>query len=82
MNNPARNTATATAKAGSPSSKAGRDDRYCVVAYVAGRFAGVMSGMGRNRGTWDSDHSRRAARKHARELRQQHPEMSFVVQPS
>jgi putative IMPACT (imprinted ancient) family translation regulator len=43
--------------------------RYCVVQYRHGKFDGIMSGMGKNRGTLDSDHSRRSAQRHARMLR-------------
>lgn len=44
-------------------------ERFCVVQYRRGAFDAVLSGMGRNRGTWDSDHSRRAAQRHASQLR-------------
>ena len=43
--------------------------RYNVVQYKNGRWHSVMSGMGKNRGTWDADHSRSAAYRHAAELR-------------
>ena len=43
--------------------------RYCVVQYRHGKFDGIMSGMGKNRGTLDSDHSRRSAYRHAAALR-------------
>jgi len=43
--------------------------RYHVVQYRHGTFDAIVSGMGRHRGTWDSDHSRRAAQRHARQLR-------------
>lgn len=32
-------------------------------------FIGVVSGMGKNRNTWDSGHSRSAAYRHAKDLR-------------
>ena len=44
-------------------------NRYIVVQYRHGAFDAVMSGMGKNRGTWDADHSRSAAYRHAAELR-------------
>jgi len=43
--------------------------RYCVVQYRNGAFDCILSGMGKNRGTLDSDHSRRSAQRHARMLR-------------
>lgn len=43
--------------------------RYVVVQYRRGAFDAVMAGMGRHRGTWDADHSRSAAYRHAAELR-------------
>ncbi len=72
-------TSHATSKAGSPSSKAGRD-RYCVVNYSGAQFVGVMAGMGRNRGTWDSDHGQRSAQRHARKLRIERPGQTFKVE--
>ena len=33
-----------------------------------GRFIGIVSGAGRNKGTWDSAHSRSSAYRIAREL--------------
>lgn len=43
--------------------------QWHVVQYRHGVFDGVMSGMGKNRGTLDSDHSRRSAQRHAKALR-------------
>lgn len=43
--------------------------RYVVAQYRNGIFDSVLSGMGKNRGTWDAEHSRRAAQRHARALR-------------
>lgn len=43
--------------------------RYHVAQYRHGKFDGVMSGMGKNRGTLDAEHSRRAAQRHAQALR-------------
>lgn len=44
---------------------------YCVVQYRKGKLDAVMSGMGKNRGTLDAGHSRRAAQRHAAELRRE-----------
>ena len=43
--------------------------KYEVGQYRNGLFEGVISGMGKNRGTWDTTHGRSAAYRHARELR-------------
>ena len=44
---------------------------YEVNRYKDGRFVGTMAGLGRNKGTWDSSHSKSAAYRHARELNQE-----------
>ena len=46
---------------------------YEVGRYQNGIFVCIVSGMGKNRGTWDSAHSRSAAYRHARKLRAEHP---------
>lgn len=46
--------------------------RYIVVQYRHGKFDAVMSGMGKNKNTLDIDHSRSAAYRHARGLRNEH----------
>ena len=79
MSKPSTQTSTATSNAGSPSSKAGVD-RYCVVAREGGTFIGVMSGMGHNRNTWDADHGRRSAQRHAAILRKERPTQTFTVE--
>lgn len=57
--------------------------RYNVVQRTpTGEFVAVVSGMGRNRGTWDSDHSRSAAYRHARTLRQYDPINRYTVEPT
>lgn len=43
--------------------------RYHVVQYRNDVFDSVISGMGRNRGTLDAEHSRRAAQRHTAALR-------------
>lgn len=46
--------------------------RHQVVKYTTqGHFLGIVSGLGRNVGTWDSDHSKRTAQRHASALRNQ-----------
>jgi hypothetical protein len=45
--------------------------RWNVVQYRHGKFDTILSGMGKNRGTWDADHSRRAAQRHAADLRRE-----------
>lgn len=55
--------------------------RYQVVQYAAnGNFMSIISGMGKNRGTWDSDHSRSAAYRHAAQCRKDYPYCIFQVE--
>ncbi len=60
--------------------------RFHVVQYRAGRFDGIVSGMGRHRGTLDSDHSRRQAQRHAADLRREpwraRAGLSYRVEPT
>ena len=42
--------------------------RYQVAQYRNGIFDGVLSGLGKNRGTWDSTHGRSCAYRHAKDL--------------
>lgn len=43
---------------------------YYVVKYtVSNRFVCIVSGLGRNAGTWDSAHGQRTAQRHAAALR-------------
>lgn len=42
---------------------------YQVAQYRNGLFDCIISGMGKNRGTLDSDHSRQSAYRHAAALR-------------
>ena len=44
---------------------------YQVVQYRNGKVDAVMSGMGKNRGTLDSMHSRSAAYRHAASMRKE-----------
>jgi hypothetical protein len=39
----------------------------------------VISGLGKNRGRWDADHSRSAAYRHARTMRKENPGRVFHV---
>lgn len=55
-------------------------NRFCVVWYVNGLFKGVVSGMGRHRGTCDSAaDSRRTAQRWAKQLRAMYPNDVFVI---
>jgi hypothetical protein len=61
------------------------DIRYVVVKYtkLMGVFIGVVSGMGRNKGTWDAEaKSRRTAQRWAAELRREDPEHDYRVEES
>lgn len=53
---------------------------YYVVRYVNDVPESVMAGLGRNRRTWDTNHSRRTAQRHARQLRTEQPEFTFKVE--
>jgi hypothetical protein len=39
-----------------------------VVEYNNGKFVAIVSGLGRNKGTWDSNHTKRTAKKWAEKL--------------
>jgi len=57
--------------------------RYNVIQQTpAGEFIAVMAGMGRNAGTWDTQHGRSQAYAHARKLRQTDPQHRYVVTPA
>ena len=51
---------------------------YQVAQYQNGIFVCIVSGMGKNRNTWDSVHSRSAAYRHARKLRAEHPNLCAI----
>jgi hypothetical protein len=56
-------------------------DSYYVVQYdLDGKFGAVISGMGRNKGTWDASHSKRTAQRHARRLRAKDKEHIYKVE--
>ncbi len=45
-------------------------ENYCVVEYTTdGKFCAVISGMGKNKGKWESTHSRSAAYRYAKVMR-------------
>lgn len=59
------------------------EQEYHVCKYAhTGEFLGVVSGMGRNRGTWDATHGRRTVQRHAALLRQEEPSFRFHVEPA
>lgn len=45
-------------------------NNYYVAMYLkeTGKFLGTVAGLGRNRNTWDANHSKRTANKYARLL--------------
>ena len=47
------------------------NNRFNVIQYRNGVWDCILSGMGKNKGTWDSDHSRSAAYRHASDLRKE-----------
>lgn len=60
----------------------GNFTRFQVAMYdPSGMFVAVVSGMGRNRGTWDSEHGRSAAYTHAAQLRKDQPGFVYRVEP-
>lgn len=54
---------------------------FIVVEYNAdGQFVAVISGMGHNRGTLDTTHTRSNAKAHAERLKQRNPDYVYRVQ--
>jgi len=53
--------------------------KYEVVEISDGQIVSTISGMGRNKGTWDTCHSRSAAYRHAKALKEKYPERTFKV---
>ena len=43
-------------------------DRYCVAQFKGAKRVATISGLGRNHGKWESEHSKRTAEKYAREM--------------
>lgn len=58
-----------------------RSEFHVVKRTAAGDFLGIISGMGRNRGTWDSAHGRSTAYRHAAALRAKDTSSRFAVEP-
>lgn len=55
--------------------------KYHVVRYTKDWvFDGVVSGMGRHRGTWDTSVSKRTAQRWAAKLRKQYPAYNFRIE--
>ena len=56
---------------------------YRVCKYINGEFMGTMSGMGRNKGTWDANaNSKRTAQRWAKLCRQDDPKGVYCVETS
>ena len=54
------------------------DQEWHVCQYINGKFVGVVSGMGRNAGTWDSTaHSQRTAQRWAKQCRRDDPKSTY-----
>lgn len=54
---------------------------YCVAKYgLRGKWLGIISGMGKNRNTWDSSHSRSRAYYYCRKLRKQDKMYAYKVE--
>lgn len=51
-----------------PTIQTARTEAFVVMQYRNGIPDAVVSGCGRHRGTWDSNHSRRTAYRHAAKL--------------
>lgn len=45
------------------------NQRFFIAIYSNGTFSGILSGCGKHKNTWDYDHSRAAAYKHAAQAR-------------
>lgn len=55
--------------------------RWHIVQYTKeGAFVAIVAGCGRNKRTWDSDHSYGRACAHARVLRKRFPNCIFKVE--
>ena len=54
---------------------------YVVVKYSQGNeFISIVAGMGRNKNTWDTNHGRRTAQRHAKALRAEDPQHIYRVE--
>lgn len=59
------------------------NQEYHVCKYVNGEFMGVVSGMGRNKGTWNANaSSQRTAQRWAKLCRQDDPKSLYCVETS
>ena len=57
------------------------DQEWQVCQYINGEFIGIVSGMGRNAGTWDSAaNSKRTAQRWAKQCRRDDPESTYYVE--
>ena len=57
------------------------DQEWQVSRYVKGEFVGIVSGMGRNAGTWDSAaQSKRTAQRWAKQCRMDDPKSTYSVE--
>jgi hypothetical protein len=57
--------------------------RYVVVKRtLSGRRVGTVAGLGRNAGTWDADHTRRTAQRHAQQLRAEDQQHAYTDEPA
>lgn len=54
---------------------------YHIVRYQNGKFDAIIAGCGRNKGTWDAEHSKSSAHYHAARLRKQYPGADYRVEP-
>ena len=57
------------------------DQEWQVCQYIKGEFIGVVSGMGRNAGTWDSSaKSKRTAQRWAKQCRMNDSKSAYYVE--
>ena len=56
---------------------------YCIIEYTKeGKFIGVVAGQGKNKGTWDSSHSKSSAHRIKAKLSKTYPNSMFKVEPN
>ena len=51
---------------------------YYIVQYINNKFAGVISGLGRNKGSWEAMHTKRTADKYAKRLNEEDVEECVI----
>ena len=57
------------------------NQEWQVCQYINGEFVGIVSGMGRNAGTWDSTaNSKRTAQRWAKQCREGDPKSAYYVE--